>query len=275
MIDSLFDSVLLTLVAGSCAGFLAGLFGIGGGIVVVPVLYHLLVTHGVSSGTAIGMAVATSLCCIIPTAVSSVRAHHRLQNIDWQYIRSVYPALMIGAVAGALTVAHFHSGRLKQFFAALLLVVAVVSLVRVYFPQLLKPRSDQQLDYRRSMGRMSGMFAVALISALAGVGGGALGGPLLLLQGFKAHRAIGTAACFGFIISLPAVVVILVSAHTPADAPVGSFGLVNIPAFLILASCSILVAPIGAKVGKKLSHKLLSSTLALLLFLLSLKMLLF
>lgn len=275
MIDSIFQIIIVTVIAGSCAGFLAGLFGIGGGIVVVPVLYHLFESHDVSSGSAMAMAVATSLSCIIPTALSSVRAHHRLNNINWQFIRAIYPLLIGGAVCGALAVTWLRNGMLQAFFAVLLLMVALTTLIRAYFSAVFHVSAHRNpMQHGSAMFRRIAMFGVAFVSSLAGVGGGALGGPLLLLQGFQAHQAIGTAACFGFIIALPAVATILLVANTPVDAPPGSLGLVNIPVFAVIAFCSMMAAPQGAKFGKKLSHNMLSSILAVLLCLLALKMLL-
>ncbi len=261
---------LLACSTGILAGFLAGLFGVGGGIIVVPALYHLFIAMGCSGETAMSMAVSTSLLCIIPTSISSIKAHWRLNNIAWYCLRFWSPALFLGALIGALGVSNLRGSWLQGIFAALLGIVAIIIVVRLVVVFSTERDTKEQ---RGGWGMLLSTFCIGCVSALAGVGGGALGGPLLVVRGFSAHRAVGTAAGFGFLIALPAVLLILVLGSTRPDAPYGSFSLINFPAFLLIVSASVLTAPFGAKFGKRLSHRMLSGILALLLVLLVIKML--
>lgn len=260
--------VLYACVAGAGAGFLAGLFGIGGGVIVVPALYGVLRSLEVSPDIAIGIAVASSLCCILPTSIASVRAHRRLGNLDWPQLRSWLPALFLGSVVGSLLVSYAAGGWVNWVFASLLLVVAALTAMTAVGRW---PPASLHAASLPAWVRPLLVWLVALCSAMAGIGGGALGAPLLMTLGFPVHRAIGTAAGFGFAIAAPAVVVLLL-APAPERAPLGMVGLVNLPAVIAIASCSVLMAPIGARVGKRMSHTTLSRLLSLLLLLLSVKM---
>ncbi|TVZ39607.1 putative membrane protein YfcA [Alteromonadaceae bacterium 2753L.S.0a.02] len=269
MMTELLEYSLLCAISGALAGFLAGLFGVGGGIIIVPALYYLFMLVGLPLSDAMAMAVATSLATILPTAISSLRAHHRLENIDWPFVRAVSPGLVFGAISGALLVSYFAGYWLSVIFG--------VTLMGVAWLVFKKGRSQAAVksgDLNISMASMRLlMTALAMISSLAGVGGGALGSPLLVASGFRVHRAVGTAASFGVMIALPSIVLIAVFSTSPANAPPYSLGLINLPAWFLISAFTVVTAPWGAKFGKRLSAKRLSLILAIFLFLLALKML--
>jgi len=265
---------LLSMAAftGLLAGFLAGLFGIGGGIIVVPALFQVFQMSGASRETAIAMSVATSLACILPTSIASIRAHHRLQNIDWPTLRTSIPFLVVGAILGSSIVTQFSGIWLNWVFSALLVGVAIITARRAA-----KCSDDSPAPVRRRLSAWLMhllVFLIAFFSSLAGVGGGALGGPMLINLGYPAHRAVGTAAGFGLAIATPAVLSIFLLGNTPIDAPPGSVSLINLPALLVIMLCSVLMAPVGAKTGKRMSDCRLASWLVVLLGVIALKMLL-
>ncbi len=264
--------MFLAALAGGGAGILAGLFGIGGGVIIVPALFQLYQAVGCSPATAIGMAIATSLACILPTSLSSLRAHHRLQNLDVTRLKRSLMPLTLGALTGSVAVAYYSGLWLNLVFGALLLLVSLVTAYRLSTVGIDKTRDTSHDSAVLRAITSSAIYLLALLSSLAGVGGGALGAPLLMALGYSTHRAIGTAAGFGFAIALPAVLCILLLADTPADAPWGSVALINLPTFVLLALCASIAAPLGAKLGKLLPAKVLAYSLVCLLLVLSLRM---
>jgi len=274
MFEQLYVFWLLVCLAGGVAGFLAGLFGIGGGIVVVPALYTLFLFQGISESSAMAMAVSTSLMTIVPTSASSIRAHHLMANVDWKSAVKWLPSLITGAVIGAFGVSRVNVEWLRILFAAVALFVAAMVFFRLIGAVERKQVSLNSTSWLGCLRQQCLMFCIALLSALVGVGGGALGGPLLLSMGFAAHRAIGTAATFGFVISLPATLWIMLTVQTPVDALPGSYGLVNVPAFGAVVTGSIFTAPLGAKFGKTLSSNQLGAALVIILLLIVIRMVL-
>ncbi|SMF58121.1 Uncharacterized membrane protein YfcA [Alteromonadaceae bacterium Bs31] len=272
MLDTLLFLSIIAAFSGICAGILAGLFGIGGGVIIVPALFHLFQAVGCSAQTAIAMAIASSLCCILPTSLASLRAHYRLGNLDVRRLQYSIIPLVLGAITGSLAVAHYAGLWLNWVFAGLLLFVAAFTAYRLLGKAKGLDKETERESHGANLLISIALYLIALLSALAGVGGGALGGPLLMALGYSAHKAVGTAAGFGFAIALPAVLNILLFADTPADAPRGSIALVNLPACLLLAVCSSFAAPYGAKLGRALPAKILGFSLVGLLALLSLRM---
>lgn len=261
-----FGTLAILAAAGCAAGLLAGLFGVGGGLVVVPVVYFVLQGMNVDPALAMPIAVSTSLATIVPTAISSVRAHHRLGNVDWTLVKRLAPGLLTGVLIGSQLVAHLRSKGFVVFFGLFLLFIAANILWRgsrkPYLPQM--PRMWIQALVAALVGG---------VSAVAGVGGGALGVPLLSAASVPVHRAIGSCAAFGLLISSLGAVSILVSTTTPANAPDGTWHLVYLPGLFALVPLTVLMAPRGAALGKKLSPDLLRKLFAGVLVLTSLRML--
>ncbi len=245
----------ILVMAGCTAGFIAGLFGVGGGVVVVPVVYFILQGMGVDPALAMPMAVSTSLATIVPTAMSSVRAHHRLGNVDWVLVKRLAPALIVGVIIGSQLIAHLRTTAFVVFFGVFLLLIAINILWRgsrtAYWSQLPAPWIQA--------------VAAALVggvSAVAGVGGGATGVPLLTAASVPVHRAIGCCAAFGFLISSMGALSILVTTSTPVEAPPGTWKLVYLPGLLALFPLTVLMAPRGAALGKRLNPVLLRKLFA-------------
>jgi uncharacterized membrane protein YfcA len=244
---------------GILAGILAGLLGVGGGIVIVPVLYFLLQGFGVSSASAMAIATATSLATIVPTAISSVRAHHKKGNVDVELLKLWGGIILLTAIGGSLIASSVSGNFLTWMFGIIAVLVSLNMLFRANAPALFSklPGKPGQVLMASSVGGLSVMI---------GIGGGTIGVPLLTSFNVAAHRAVGTAAAFGLLIALPGVITLLIVGQTPVDAPIGTWRLVNIPAFLFIIPLTVLFAPVGAKIGAKLNSQQLKKAFAVVLF---------
>ena len=259
--------IIAALIAtGIFAGILAGLFGVGGGIVIVPVLYFLLQGFGVSPESAMMIATATSLATIVPTSISSIRSHHAKGNIDLALIKYWAPFILVMAVVGSYLAHSIRGNALVLMFACIAILVSLNMLFRAGAPALVN-----QLPGKFGQGIMASI--VGGLSVMIGIGGGTIGVPMLNAFNVRAHVAVGTAAVFGLLIALPGVVTLLSIGTTPTDAPLGTWGLVNLPAFLLIIPLTILFAPIGVKIGSKLDQKQLKRAFAVVLMITGIRML--
>lgn len=250
---------LALLVTGVFAGILAGLLGVGGGIVIVPVLYFLLQQFGVSAESAMSVATATSLATIVPTAISSIRAHHQKGNVDSDILRIWGPFIFVAAILGSVVASSLKGGALTVFFGVLAMLVSFNMLFRAGAPSVFTGLPNAMIQ--RGLATLVGGLSV-----MVGIGGGTLGVPTLSALNVSAHRAVGTAAAFGLIIALPGVLTLMVVGETPADAPIGTWNLVNVPAFLLIIPLTVLFAPVGAALGARLNQKQLKKAFAVALF---------
>jgi uncharacterized membrane protein YfcA len=256
----------LLVLVGVCSGTLAGLLGIGGGIVNVPALYFLLLGYGVNAGSSMLIATGTSLATIVPTSISSIRAHNNRSNVDWQLVKQWSPYMVVGVICGAVLLIYLDGRYFTLVFAAFALIMAFnlssLSGNRLAFSQM--PSLPVQ-------GLLA--FIIGMISVMVGIGGGALGVVILTLLNIEIFRAMGTAASFGLLISLPGVLMLLSFASTPIDAPAVTLGYINIPSLLALLSTSVLFAPIGVRLGSKMNGKILKNIFAVILVVTAMRML--
>ena len=257
----------LLLAAGTVAGILAGLFGIGGGLVIVPTLFFLLQSLGVSAETAMAIAINTSLVSIIPTAISSLRAHHRLDNVDWSIVKCWTMPMILGVLLGASLVAVLRTPFFILFFGVLLVFVAVSKLTRRQSAAVASTLPGYWIQ-------ASAAATIGCVSAIAGVGGGATGVPVLNAMSVPIHRAVGTCAALGLVIALPGALWMFLLSSTPFGAPVGTVHLIYLPALVFLTPVTILCAPLGARLGKKLSAQVLTYSFAILLMFVGARMVL-
>ncbi|MBW8189775.1 sulfite exporter TauE/SafE family protein [Neiella marina] len=242
---------------GVVAGLLAGLLGVGGGIVIVPVFYFVLLSIDVPAASAMLVATGTSLLVIIPTSISSIRAHHKRGNVDWALIKRWAPVMVIGVIAGSQTALVIDGVMVSSVFGVIAILVALNMLFRAKSPPL-----AQQLPGTAGQGVMAG--GIGFFSVMIGIGGGTLGVPTLTSCNYPSHRAVGTAAVFGLLISLPGATTMLL-APTPVSAPAGMLGLVNLPAAAAIIPLTVLLAPVGAWIGSKLDAVLLKKLFAVFL----------
>jgi uncharacterized membrane protein YfcA len=254
----------LLLLAGLLGGLVAGLLGVGGGIILVPVLEAMLGSIGVPAEWRMHMAVATSLSTIIPTAISSSRAHNARDAIDWQLIKRWAPGLLLGGLAGSLLAARASGPLLTGMFGVTALVIAI----KMYLP-FDHWRIREHLPLGLGGNLISG--AIATVSAMLGIGGGMLGVPTMTLLGQPVHRAVGTASLFGLLIGAPATAGYLL-ARPGVALPGVTIGLVSLLGFALIAPASVLMAPRGAQLAHTLSKRALSQAFALFLFVVAARM---
>lgn len=260
-----YPTILALAGTGIFAGLLAGLLGVGGGIVIVPVLYFLFQKFGVSPQSAMLIATGTSLATIIPTSISSIKAHHSKGNVDLLLLRRWGFFILLGVLIGSALVTKIDGNLLTPLFGMIATLAALNMLFRAG-----KPAIAQQLPGntgQRAMGSIIGM-----LSSMVGIGGGTLSVPILTAFNYPAHKAVGTAAAIGLIISLPGALMMLTLGQAPADAPLGTFGLVNLVGFVCIVPLTVLCAPIGANIAQKLDPILLKRVFAVALLITGLRM---
>jgi len=266
-ITSNIPTFLALLATGVFAGILAGLLGVGGGIVIVPVLFFLFQSFGVSPESAMVVATATSLATIVPTSISSIRSHHQKGNVDFDLLKRWSVFILIGVLLGSWLVTRVDGTWLTGLFGVIATLSALNMLFRTGASALF-----QQLPGKAGQTVMG--TSIGFFSSLVGIGGGTISVPLLTLYNYPAHKAVGTAAAIGLIISLPGALTMLLLGSTPSDAPAGTFGLVNLIGFICIVPLTVLFAPVGASLAAKLDAAMLKKIFAIVLLITGLRMLL-
>ena len=253
------------LATGTVAGVLAGLFGIGGGIVIVPVLETALGFVGVDPAIRMHVAVGTSLATIIPTSISSARAHHRRKSVDVEIVKRWAVFVLVGALLGAWIASMVHSRVLAIVFASLALLVAVKML---FFPD------SRNLTDEVPKGPLVTIIPTAIggFSSMMGIGGGTFSVMTLTLFNEPIHRAVGTAALFGLVISLPGMIGFAVAGWGDPRIPPGSLGFVSMFGFACIAPATVLAAPLGAKIAHGFSAQRLNMLFGAFLIIASLRL---
>ena len=251
--------VVQLAVLGLVTGFLAGLLGIGGGMIMVPFISAILSGRGVEPGLAVKMAIATSMATIIFTSVSSVRAHHQKGAVRWDIVKRLAPGIVLGAMVASLGVFALLKGALLYFvFAAFV----TFSASQMFLNK--KPAAARQLPGTAGLLGAGGL--IGFLSGLVGAGGGFISVPFMSWCNVAIHNAVATSAALGFPIALANVVGYVISGQNVSDLPAASVGYVWLPALLVIATCSVLTAPLGAKAAHSLPVKHLKRVFASLLF---------
>ncbi len=244
-------TLLLLLGSGGCAGIAAGLFGIGGGFVVVPVLVLLLPLLGADPDTVTHTAIGTSLATIVATSLRSVQAHARRGAVDFEVLRQWGPWLVAGVLAGVFLADSMRGPLLSLVFGSGVLLMAVHFLVPVLGRHRLRETMPQGLPVA-GIATSLGAF-----SSLLGIGGGTIAVIVMTMCGRPIHQAIGTAAGFGTIIALPGALGFAFIGLDQAGLAMGSTGYVNWPAVLAISAVSTLTAPLGVALAHRLEPGLL------------------
>lgn len=254
------------LATGCVAGVMAGLFGIGGGMVIVPVLELTLGLLGVDPAIRMHVAVATSLATIVPTSLVSARAHHQRHAVDVQIVKRWAVFILFGALLGVWLAAQVHSRVLAIIFATAALLIAL--------KMILAPESRSLRD-DVPRGPLWSIIPVTIgcLSSMMGIGGGTLSVMTLTLFNQPIHRAVGTAALFGLIVSLPGTIGFVIGGWNDARVPAGSFGYVSLIGFAFIAPTTVLMAPLGARIAHTFSERKLSVTFGIFLCLAAARML--
>ncbi|QJR79534.1 sulfite exporter TauE/SafE family protein [Alteromonas pelagimontana] len=259
------STILAMMGTGIFAGLLAGLLGVGGGIVIVPVLFFLFQALGVSAESSMLIATATSLATIVPTSVSSIRAHHAKGNVDFSLLKAWALFILLGVLAGSFVVTMINGEWLTLLFG----VIATLSAANMLIGR--KDAFFSSLPGRAGQSMMA--ICIGFFSSMVGIGGGTLTVPTLTFCNYPAHRAVGTAAAVGLIISLPAAITMLLLGQRPEDAPFGTIGLVNLLGFVCIVPLTVLFAPLGAKLANRLDAGVLKKVFAVVLIITGLRML--
>ena len=254
------------LATGCVAGVLAGLFGVGGGIVIVPVLELALGFLGVDAAIRMHIAVATSLAVIIPTSLASARAHAARGAVDFNVVRRWAPFVLAGAVAGAWLASQFHSRVLSAVFATLALLVAL-KLV------LLPESRNLTAEVPSNPATLAIPTLIGGLSAMMGIGGGTFSVMILTLFNQPIHRAVGTAALIGMLIAVPGMIAFVLLAWGDPRLPAGNVGFVSLIGFACIAPATVICAPLGARIAHSFSARKLSILFGVFLVVAALRML--
>ena len=256
------------LIIGAAAGILSGLFGLGGGVVIIPALSHVFLQSTVIPNTAsMQMAIGTSLAVIIPTSASALYAHHSRGSVDWGLFRIMLPLLIMGAILGAI-IAHFlPSTYLKIIFALFLWVISL----RTIFT---KPKQLIEMQLPLKVIRV-GALCIGALASLLGVGGGSLLVPFLLRCQLDMRKATGTSVACGLSVGIVATLSFMLVGLFSAQHVAWSTGYIYWPAFLSIAVASTLLAPLGAAWAHKLPGEWLKRVFGVFLLLMACDMLLF
>ncbi|MDP3884760.1 sulfite exporter TauE/SafE family protein [Hydrogenophaga sp.] len=259
--------LIAELVAlGLCTGFLAGLLGIGGGMIMVPFITVILSGRGVAPDLAIKMAIATSMATIIFTSISSVRAHHQRGAVRWDIVKRLAPGIVLGAALASLGVFALLKGSwLALVFAAFVSFSATQMLMDK------KPKPTRTLP--GTAGQIGAGTTIGFLSGLVGAGGGFVSVPFMTWCNVAIHNAVATSAALGFPIALANALGYIVSGQGVAGLPAGSLGYVFLPALLVIAIASVLMAPLGVKAAHALPVKSLKRVFASILYVLAAYML--
>lgn len=255
---------LFSMLLGAIAGILAGLFGLGGGIVIVPALVWLFSAHQFPEEQIMIMAIATSLASIIFTSISSVYSHHRLDSILWDRVFRLIPGIFFGAGLGALVADTITAESLKWFFISYLIYVGI-RMAWQSEPTTSIKKVNSGLDYLVGNG-------IGLLSSLLGIGGGTLTVPYLLGQHVAIKNAVAISSACGLPIAISGTVVYILLGWDKPFLPEWSIGYIYLPSWCGITLFSILTAPVGAKLAYILPAKKLKRFFSILVFLIALKM---
>ena len=237
---------LAYLIIGAIAGFFAGLFGIGGGTIIVPILLILLPQAGVPDAQVMAMALGTSFSTIVFTSISSAWQHRKLGNVDFRVFRYLVPALMASVFVFGYLVSGLPKAKLMKMFAAMMLLLAIKMLIasKQKTAPLVKPLTARV--------QIIAGVVIGALSSFAGIGGGAFIVPFLNSRGFEMKRAIGTSSACGVLLAIGATIGFMLSGSRFADMPAYSIGFVYLPAFVGIVSASVFTSRLGAMAANRL-----------------------
>lgn len=253
------------LVLGLFAGFVAGLLGVGGGLIIVPVLVFIFTAHHFPEQYVVHLALGTALASIIFTSISSMRAHHLHAAVDWKVWRDVTPGVVTGTLLGSVLAAYLSAHFLKVFFVLFVFYAGTQMLLDI------KPKAA------RALPGLPGMFAagnvIGAVSSLVGIGGGTVSIPFMTWCNVKLHRAIGTSSAIGLPIAIAGAIGYFLNGLAVSSLlPQYSLGFLYLPALAAIVATSVVTAPLGAKLAHRLPVKKLKKIFALLLYVLGVRM---
>ena len=251
---------------GIMSGFLAGLLGIGGGMVMVPFLTLIMSARGANADLAVKMAIATSMATIVFSSISSVRAHHKRGAVRWDLVRGLAPGILIGSLISSVALFSLIKGHHLAIFFGLFVGF---SATQMFLDR--KPKGSRQMPGGAGQWLAGGL--IGLLSGLVGAGGGFISVPFMAWCNVAMHNAVATSAALGFPIALSNAAGYIYSGLSAESLPPGSFGFIWLPALAVIATCSVLAAPLGARLAHQLPVKKLKRIFALVLYALAAYML--
>lgn len=251
---------------GLCTGFLAGLLGIGGGMLMVPFITLIMTGRGVSPDLSVKVAIATSMATIIFTSVSSVRAHHKRGAVRWDVVWRLAPGIVMGAALASMGVFSVLKGSSLALFFALFVAFSATQMLLDR-----KPAPSRTLP--GTGGQLAAGGVIGFLSGLVGAGGGFVSVPFLTWCNVVIHQAVATSAALGFPIALANVVGYIIAGQSVDGLPSGALGYVYLPALAVIATASVLMAPLGVKAAHAMPVKQLKRVFAFILYMLAAYML--
>ena len=262
---SLLPFALIISLSGFISGYMAGLLGVGGGIVIVPVLYYFLSLVGVSQDIVMHISVATSLAVIIPTGWRSYQSHKANDGVDAATLKLWLLPTVIGSIIGANIAGMISGFWLTFIFAVIAFLVSI---------NLFISRENFKLGDTIPRGILGQVmpFSVGALSAMLGIGGGTFNVSLMTLYGRSIHKAVGTAAGLGFYLAIPGTFFFIITGLRVEGLPPGSLGYVNLIGLVLIAPISTFAAPIGARSAHNLNKKILTNIFAIFLLFTSIRM---
>jgi len=264
-VNQITNLLIVLSIAACIAGFMAGLLGVGGGLVMVPALYYAFSVLNFEIETKMHLALGTSLAIIIPTSIMSTRTHMKYKAVDFELIKSFGIYIIIGVLLGTLLASKLKTAGLVLFFS---IFAFLVGLFFIFIKNKLEETEKNiPKTFKIIIGNLIGFISVPL-----GIGGGSLSVPFMRLFGYDMRKAIGTSAAIGIVIAIAGTVSMISSGalFSNVKSPL-SFGYFNLPGFLVFVPITMLVAPLGAKVVHKVSRSLISRIFGIYLIIMSIK----
>jgi uncharacterized membrane protein YfcA len=257
---------LLTYVLlGLGSGFVAGLFGVGGGLTIVPILLLLFQAQGFADAQIMHLALGTAMATIVVTSISSMRAHHQQGGVRWDVFLGMAPGLVAGTLIGSLFASRVPTDAMATVFTLIVYWASLQMLLDI------KPKPTRQLPGRSGLMGVGGL--IGGVSSLVAAGGGFLSVPFMVMCNVPIRQAVGTSAALGFPIAAAGVIGYIVGGWSLTDLPGPHLGFVYLPAFFGVVVSTIFMAPVGARVAHRLPVKQLKRTFGVMLALLASKML--
>lgn len=257
-------TIIIYLCCGAVVGILAGLLGVGGGTVIVPILAAIFPLQGVPPQYVQQMALGTSLASIMITSISSARAHNAKGAVKWKIVREISPGILIGTFLGGLVATRLPVMFLKIFFICFLFAIAAQMISGK------KPKATRNMP--GALGTASVGGVIGMVSSFVGIGGGSLSVPFMTYCNVDMHDAVGTSAAIGFPIAVAGALGYVVGGWNMPDLPSGCLGFVNLWALFGIAVASFITAPLGVKLSHSLPTKKLKISFAIFLILIAIKM---
>jgi len=253
------------LLLGACSGFLAGLLGIGGGLMMVPFMCWVLQSKGFPEEHVLKTAIATSLAAICFTSISSMRAHHARGAVRWDIVRRLAPGILAGSLLGAQVAGALPTKVLGFVFA----FFVGVSATQLWLDR--KPKATRELP--GPVGQFGAGTVIGTVSSLVGAGGGFISVPFMVACNVSMHQAVATSAALGFPLALAGTAGYIWAGQGLHDLPPGAVGFLYLPALITVALASVTLAPIGAHMAHRLNVRHLKRVFACMLYVIALWML--